>query len=327
MNAQKTEDGKPGAKAPQAEQKKKRTAVGLWFSKWGKAAGAAVVGAGIIGSLYFASRTPVVETITKTVDKTPPAAVKGDGNCEVKKGEAFPWSETFDPKSCGYCGDGEINVWIDHGVEVGRETETECAADFHYCGNGKVDSAASYAGIVLLPSDGWPTYGIIEKAGESCREKDDNYCEADCPKEEKTARTSRRRSRRSSSDRGSAERERPSGPKSADCPGHVANSSRARKLAAEAKRRVRKSGIRGEEGLGATSGSSVIVLVTNKVSAQGQVEQRSVTARCYGGCDKSSMGGGAVTSLTGNLGFDGKTIDAPGDKSCTWTVKIPVASK
>jgi hypothetical protein len=115
--------------------------------------------------------------------------------------------------------------------------------------------------------------------------------------------------------------------KTPDCPSSVTNSSRASKLAAEAKRRVRKSGIRGEDGLGATSGSSVIVLVTNKVSAQGQVKQRSVTARCYGGCDNSSLSGGSVTSLTGNLGFDGKTIDAPGEPGCMWTIKIPVASK
>src|SRR4029453_7436113 len=59
------------------------------------------------------------------------APVKGDGRCEIEKGEHDPSSPNWDPASCGFCGDGthENQTW---------ETIENCPVDFT-CGNGRVE--------------------------------------------------------------------------------------------------------------------------------------------------------------------------------------------
>lgn len=64
---------------------------------------------------------------------------KGDMSCEDDKGETDPRSRTFDPKSCGYCGDGKIQY---------RETAVNCPIDFH-CGNSVLDNKTPYAKWVV----------------------------------------------------------------------------------------------------------------------------------------------------------------------------------
>jgi hypothetical protein len=126
--------------------------------------------------------------------------LKGDGQCEVDKGEHDPHSPTFDPQSCGYCGDGLRNVWTVFSmvegqpireVEVGRETAESCPVDFH-CGNGTKElRPVVYGGIIAPRADGGVyTYGNIT-IQESCNPTDSNYCSDDCGGPTKVAPTVR----------------------------------------------------------------------------------------------------------------------------------------
>lgn len=117
------------------------------------------------------------------------APVKGDEQCELDKGEHDPHSVAFDPASCGYCGDGQQNVWtvrrMENGqektVEVGRETAEACPVDFH-CGNGTKElRPVTYGGIIMSNEGGAPSYsyGPIQ-ISESCNSRESNYCADDC---------------------------------------------------------------------------------------------------------------------------------------------------
>lgn len=121
-------------------------------------AGTLAAGASVAG--LFLRFEPKVETRT-----CPPAGqcesppLKDDGKCEAGKGEADPASPTFDPFSCGFCGDGirqftasagsrprrdeQTGELIQDVTERPSETPETCPIDFH-CGNGRQDIRQPY---------------------------------------------------------------------------------------------------------------------------------------------------------------------------------------
>ena len=137
---------------------------------------------------------PAPETIKKQTCLEAPTihAVKGDGKCEVAKGEADPLSKNFDPDSCGYCGDDVKQIKSDTGgpasldldkqiflqdvTERPSETKETCPADFH-CGNGFLDRGQKYAGVVF--EDGNYKISTIKRV-ESCNPNALNFCPLDC---------------------------------------------------------------------------------------------------------------------------------------------------
>jgi len=132
-----------------------------------KVVSATALAAASIGVLFLRFAKPKDEPImyTERPHPTVPAPHedcephKGDLLCEVRKGEADPLSRTFDPESCGFCGDGIRQVTapagsppvldMDSGIttqlvtERPSETPESCAVDFH-CGNGRRDFRRTY---------------------------------------------------------------------------------------------------------------------------------------------------------------------------------------
>ncbi|MFH1685861.1 MAG: hypothetical protein ABH983_06170 [Candidatus Micrarchaeota archaeon] len=147
---------------------------------WKFGVGAGLATAAMVATLFFRSCGPQTEgPITAPPDC--PAAVTcpaepavGDNTCELTKGEHDVFSETWDPASCGFCGDG---------VRQSFETAENCPVDFT-CGDGTIQNRAKVYGAIVQTGTGErATYSFGTKTipAESCRESSDNYCEADCP--------------------------------------------------------------------------------------------------------------------------------------------------
>ncbi len=141
-----------------------------------KVLSATALAAASIGVLFLRFAKPKDEPImhTERPHPTMPAPApqedcspqKGDLMCEIRKGEADPLSLTFDPESCGFCGDGvrQVNapagsppvLDLDSGIttqlvtERPSETPESCPVDLH-CGNGRRDFRRTY-GSWLEPS-------------------------------------------------------------------------------------------------------------------------------------------------------------------------------
>ncbi|MFH0885179.1 MAG: hypothetical protein V1861_05715 [Candidatus Micrarchaeota archaeon] len=125
-------------------------------------------------------------------NRTDCAPRKGDNRCEVQKGEADPLSITFDPESCGYCGDDirqvnakegarpyteqESGIQYQYVTERPSETAESCPVDFH-CGNRRMELRQPYGAWIAAPSNsdgGAPnTYNIgiklITENRQDCR--------------------------------------------------------------------------------------------------------------------------------------------------------------
>jgi len=147
-----------------------------------KLASATALAAASIGMLFLRVAKPKDEPIMHTERPHPSAAladddcepVKGDMRCEMRKGEADPLSITFDPESCGYCGDdirqatapeGAPPVLdLDSGIltqqvtERPSETPQSCPVDFH-CGNGRRDFQRTYGSWLSPQTDAGPDTG------------------------------------------------------------------------------------------------------------------------------------------------------------------------
>ncbi|MBN1169715.1 hypothetical protein JXA56_01700 [Candidatus Micrarchaeota archaeon] len=156
------------------------------------AAGFMVSAVAIAALLAYKKPAPDNHTETKCPEPPPAYATKGDGKCEVAKGEADSLSKTFDPESCGYCGDDvrQINaaagspvtlnidtlLWEQEVTERPSETKENCPADFH-CGNRFLDKGHIYSGVVYEDSQ----YKISTiKRVESCNPAKPNFCPLDC---------------------------------------------------------------------------------------------------------------------------------------------------
>ncbi|MBD3210180.1 hypothetical protein GF318_02255, partial [Candidatus Micrarchaeota archaeon] len=277
MNATRRERQEPTTAAADGPGKRNKKKSLNW-----KYVGGAAAGAAIVGVLLFRSCGPAEEGPMRDAqcEECAPAPEKGDGNCEVSKGEHDPFSDKFDPESCGFCGDNVQNVWLVDGEEVGRETADSCLADFA-CGHPGVDQETIVAVIDENPMETGIDYQYATRPAISCEQESPNYCEQVCQPEEQEPRkraTKRRRRRRAKRDRTPAKTTasaRSSGLEK--CPAAVTGSGQARMLRREAFNRVVAKGRHIQEALGA-AGRAVLVTVSTVVDSRGRVRQKSVTA-------------------------------------------------
>src|SRR5262249_34178015 len=129
----------------------------------------AIATAAVAGVLYLRSYKPHAE---------PPH--RNDGKCEVEKGERDIASPTFDPESCGYCGDGIRQQWEQPSTIVDQApTKAVCDVDFH-CGNGKVDTDEAYAAVIPPRTQGGKYTSGVVRVTESCDRSSLNFCADDC---------------------------------------------------------------------------------------------------------------------------------------------------
>jgi hypothetical protein len=272
-----------------------------WFGK--RNAAAMGLGVATVGALLFARHcgdgqdrlpppAPVVEK-KAAPECVPP--VKGDGKCELEKGEHDSSSKNFDPASCGYCGDAIAQEW---------ETIEACPVDFA-CGNGKVDRNVVY-GAFIAPAEGEGVYklGTITVT-ESCREKDENYCSADCgPKAPAPAHSGRRAER--AAEPAPARTAAPA-PASANCPAEITGRFRGR---------IGDS-LTGNPGPARNAAGATSQVVKARVS----ISVRGGTGTVTGiGLSCQDCAGGSLSPGTVNLG--GITVD-PG-MTCTTTVVVNI---
>jgi hypothetical protein len=148
---------------------------------WKFGVGAGLATAAMVATLFFRSCGPQTEgPITAPPDNCPTAVTcpaepsATDAICEIIKGEHDMFSESWDPASCGFCGDG---------VRQSFETVENCPVDFT-CGDGEVQHRAKVYGAIVHTGTGESaTYSFGTKTipAESCRLSSENFCEADCP--------------------------------------------------------------------------------------------------------------------------------------------------
>ncbi|MBU0528083.1 hypothetical protein KKE92_06380, partial [Candidatus Micrarchaeota archaeon] len=258
---------------------------------------------------------------------TPPRA--GDRLCEVAKGEADPYSATFDPESCGYCGDLIRQVkapqWstptisssfrTQNVTERPSETPENCPVDFH-CGNGSVDVNTAFGAIVANTgsSDEATTYSLETiRITESCNSRSPHVCDSDCGRVIRTL---------APPDAG--EDQLPPRFNSAfTCPGAVAPTDRV-DLAASlgtgevlsrlgSSLRTASSSLR--TSLGIRPEDTLDIHVSIVVGPSGLLSLRSISAVCNG----QSCGDESTISSVLSLNLAGLTVGAPG-RECYWTV-------
>jgi hypothetical protein len=142
-----------------------------------KIATATLTAGASLGALFMKACEPISEAIRVFPHRIEPvhenepdcAPRKGDNRCEIRKGEADPLSVTFDPDSCGFCGDdirqvnaregGRPYAERDSGIQYQRvterpsETAESCPVEFH-CGNRNMDLRQPYGAWILAPPNG-----------------------------------------------------------------------------------------------------------------------------------------------------------------------------
>jgi hypothetical protein len=275
------------------DEKKDRN--GLYFGL--KNAAALTIAAGTVAALVtFRSCKPEPEPPRECPPQVtcPAGPARGDGRCEMDKSEHDPASPSFDPASCGICGDGIRQQW---------ETAENCAVDFH-CGNGTVERNRVMGGYVA-PEQSGGVYRLAEiTVTESCNERDTNYCAEDCPNGPAVReRSDRQRGR--GSDRPPQERpERRSEDTPTQCTGDVI-SALQRKINGDL--RSSAAAVRSSAGADATQAVSVTVGVS---VTNGVARVTSIRASCPGCTGSGSVSPGLVNVGSVMLG----------DVSCRATV-------
>lgn len=277
---------------------------------WRFGVGAGIATAALVAAMVF-QRCGGEPQVEGPVTACPPAVtcpaepVKGDNNCELEKGEHDMWSPNWDPASCGYCGDANQQQW---------ETPQTCPVDFA-CGDGELQRRAKTYGAVVRAGEGESaTYslGTLELS-ESCNERADNYCEADCP--------TRSGSRRTPRTGGGTPRPDPTATKAPPVSSGGACDADVRKNAGQVYARISSqvtasaSSIKGALG---APGVSVVVSIPVSISSSGvPTISGNGSARCGGESCPSSAN---IRSIAG-LDVSGLTVDSRG-RSCTLSVPV-----
>lgn len=305
----------------------------------------AVTAAAVAALMWHRCVPPKTETIQKPMPKicvAPPE--KGDNKCEVSKGEADPLSPTFDPKSCGYCGDEIRQIKAENGsgiildldtlqyvqevTERPSETPENCPVDFH-CGNMRVDFRGVFAAVVEFTEEKGEErtkkykYGTVLKT-ETCNPKQDNYCKSDCRLLKPVANGKEEEEEE-------VEEVEPVAPKSYGtftCPSQVGvdsresistNSASARAVIRRAIGAVRENAPKIRETMNAEPSDKVHAILSLLISPNGAVSLRHISASCQGeDCEKALDLKGIVS-----LSFDGMLVSAPGTE-CYWTLHVRV---
>lgn len=164
---------------------------------FGYLSGAVLCSAAI--TAIFLQKVPIIENKPKVeCQKTSEQSiVKGDFICDVKMGEADPFSQNYDFISCGSCGDGVRQIKSTKGERIimdldtsettqavtERESETNetCPVDFH-CGDGRLDIGTPFSAVIF--EDGAYQVAVVN-VFESCNSKSNNFCADDCLKNKK----------------------------------------------------------------------------------------------------------------------------------------------
>ncbi|MBU0532539.1 hypothetical protein KKB44_03530, partial [Candidatus Micrarchaeota archaeon] len=189
--------------------------------------------------------TPTIEAPAEV--PAPVGPVRGDGRCEVDKGEHDPFSPTFDAEACGFCGDDVCNAAM-------GETAVTCLVDCH-CGDGVEQNRVATGTYVEVSTDDGITYKFDSvTVDESCRTNSDRYCEADCP--QRNERSSRDRS--TNTGRGATETPR----EVAACGSDVTGSGAAEGIETTVRGVVSGRANALREQMGASSSANVMVSVT-----------------------------------------------------------------
>lgn len=297
-------------------------------------AGAAAVAVAL--SLPFL-RKPTPEPLNETIqecpsNECPPPPQKSDNRCQLAYGEADPFSENFDPESCGYCGDGVRQVNAEVGAprfidldsflvmqnvtERPSETPETCPVDFH-CGNGQFDAQRPYGAVV--EEDGKYIVGTIH-INESCRSNSERYCESDCRL---------RRRDRLAHEEPEEEPARRWEYSTLTCPSRITSDSArdmtsARSLAGgsvvgriASTVRTHSSNLR--TALAIDPADELEIITTMVISPRGSVSLRGIAATC----NNQPCGSHRVVLDAIQLDLTGLTVAGPG-RECWWTVTMTV---
>lgn len=293
----------------------------------------AVCAAIAVTSVWKCRQEPVTETIRECPAQTtcPPEPAKGDNKCELVQGEADPFSKNFDPRSCGYCGDGvrqvradegaapymdaDTLIWMQNVTERPTETPESCPVEFH-CGNNVLDIGKAYGAVV--DEDGAFTIGTIT-VNESCRMESNNLCVPDCRV---------RRHKR-------AEQEQPEDPpvprwgSVLTCPSQIASESARDMVSARSLGGgnvlgriagvIRQNSTQLRMALAVDPADELRVIITMTVSSGGLVSLRALGATC----NNQVCGSHDLVLSTLGLSLEGLTVGGPG-RECWWTVAMRV---
>ncbi len=291
-----------------------------YFGKKNAAALGLGVASLVTAAVMFRSCSPHVEP-PQPCPPAPvcaPAPVKGDGRCEIDKGEHDPQSPTFDPQSCGYCGDNIAQAWeIARPGDQPREAlppgvrPVVCPRDFA-CGNGTVDRDVEFAVMVpAQPGSDVYKYDVVRYT-ESCNANESRagvtYCATDCPAPG-TPRTpstvgSTRRPRGDDTPAPVVTAPTPS----AQCPGEVTS-----RLASRAASNLMGNPASARSAAGAPDGVGVRATVRFNVS-NGVANTSGISLSCTG-CAGGSLPGSTVNLSAVPLGYDG---------SCSGSVTVNI---
>lgn len=273
-----------------------------------------------------------------------PAPVKGDGLCEVSKGEADHRSPTFDVVSCGYCGDHVIQIYqeglersqgagsgevlingstvpatVQFVTDRARDESGSCEVDFHFCGDGRLDrTPLALSAVRRTGEEGSYDYVLDEAVtySESCRGGADNYCAADCGDRVGRGSGGGAGSGHGRGSGSAAVAPRMPPPAMGACPqtgSPAAVALRNSIMGALGQRAISiRRAITGNQ---PDTPVDVRVCTTLSVSASGRAAGGASSVRCSGeGCQSATMSGPDLTALVegNNIGEQG----AP----CTWTI-------
>jgi hypothetical protein len=270
--------------------------------------GAAAVGGGIVAALLFRSCVPATEPPRDCGEP-----VRRDGNCVIELGEHDPTRRTFDPESCGYCGDGERNIYKVDGVVVGRERAKDCPVDFH-CGNGQRENGTVFGGIVPLTEGGRRTYryGTITKT-ESCNPKDESFCRGEgCPSPSEAAApaktgTVQRPKRPRARPQGKRPRKAPRRSAVGPCPADVRAMAQAKDLRDTVRGIFRENAGSLRQKVGADSKDRVTLSTQLTIENGKVVSIRRISGKCTGECSTSTkLSKRDILGITGKLDVVGE---------------------
>lgn len=278
---------------------------------WRFGVGAGIATAALVAAMVF-QRCGGEPQVEGPVTECPPAVtcpaepVKGDNNCELEKGEHDMWSQNWDPESCGFCGDRAQQQW---------ETPQTCPVDFA-CGDGEIQRRAKTYGAVVKTVEGENTtysLGTVELS-ESCNERADNFCEADCPNK---GSSSRRTPRKNNGDRPQPVATTKTPPRSSGGACDSTVRREAGQVYARISSQVTSAGGSIKDALGAP-GVPVSVAVTIRLSESGVP---TIVGNGSATCGGSACPSGANIRSIAGLDVSGLTV-ATGGQSCTLTVPV-----
>jgi len=314
-----------------------------------KIAAATITAGTSLGALFMKACEPIneprlafphrIQPVHEDEARTDCAPVKNDGRCEIRKGEADPLSITFDPESCGFCGDdirqvtsetggrpyaeGNAGIQYQRVTERPSETAESCPVDFH-CGDKRVQVRQPYGAWVavnLLADSGAPdTYNVGIKIITENRQ--------DCPGDYLPTANGRRDA--GAEEDAGPEPEPPHTDSTWFCPSLMAptqnsdmvnlHSASVWSVVSRVNGAITSHASDLRRALGLTSpGTKVDVRVTLRVAPSGLVYLNSMSAAC----DNAPCGDQITLINASQLTLEGLLLGSPG-ADCFWVMSVRV---